>query len=85
MFLTNCNIFIHKRDELTTIICDMKPKIIILTELFTKRLVYDLDAASFHLSNSQLFITDLDKGRGVAIYVHYSIKADRVNCFDDIE
>lgn len=78
VFLTNCDGFMNKKDELLTIISELKPKIIMLTELFPKNYRYEIDAATFRLDDYDLFISELGVGRGVAIHVHNSIQANSV-------
>lgn len=81
---TNCDSLMNKRDELLVLIAQYEPKIIILSEILPKNIHLPLDKCEFVLPDYEVFISSLETGRGVAIYVHESLPALLIETFSFI-
>ena len=73
--MTNCDSLLNKRDELSVLICQHEPKIILLTEILPKNVKNPIDRSELVIPNYELYVSSLVKGRGVATYIHESISS----------
>ena len=73
--MTNCDSLMNKRDELSILISQYEPKIILLTEILPKNVKNPIDRSELVLPNYELYVSSLVNGRGVATYIHESISS----------
>ena len=76
MFYTNCDCLSQtKRVELESYIQTNSPDIIALTEVLPKNNLFHVNEVLFALKGYSCFSANLNKGRGVLLYVKNSIPA----------
>ena len=75
MFYTNCDCLSQtKRVELESYIQTNSPDIIALTEVLPKNSLFHVNEVLFALKGYSCFSANLNKGRGVLLYVKNSIQ-----------
>ena len=65
----------NKRDELSILISQYEPKIILLTEILPKNVKNPIDRSELVLPNYELYVSSLVNGHAVATYIHESISS----------
>ena len=79
VFYTNADCLSQsKKDELENYIKNFSPDIIGITEIFPKRSSFINQEIFYHLENYDMFLSNINEGRGVAIYTKKSLNADAV-------
>ena len=73
--MPNCDSLMNKREELSVLISQHEPKIVLLTEILPKNLKNPIDRCELVLPNYELYVSSLDSGRGVATYIHESLSS----------
>ena len=73
--MTNCDSLMNKRDELSILISQYEPKIILLTEILPKNVKNPIDRSELVLPNYELYVSSLVNGHAVATYIHESISS----------
>ena len=80
MLYSNVDCLSHdKRLELKELINDKNPDIVALTEIYPKNSMFKNDDAKFNIDLYDKFITEMDSGRGIVIYVKSSLGASEIN------
>ena len=76
MFYTNADCLSQsKKDELELYIKHNSPDILGITETFPKRSYFKNQELFYHIENYDMFLSDINEGRGVAIYIKKSLNA----------
>lgn len=82
---TNADSLLNKRNELKIEIALTKPKIIGITEVKPKNARFDIALAELQLDEYDLLTNVHEKGRGICLYTHVSLKAAHCDINENVK